>query len=80
MVIDAKRNPAWVARAWQRVAEKSLPAARDMWCAPGADPPAGGPPDRAAVSRGEPEGWDGEDGPEGKTANQRWPLRTCIPS
>ena len=67
VVIDAKRNPAWVARA--------LAAGRggSGFRPPGicvsarissADPPAGRPPDRAAVSRGELDGWDEEDGPE----------------
>ncbi len=33
-----------------------------------ADPPAGRPSDLVTASRGEPEGWDGEDGPEGEDA------------
>jgi ATP-dependent DNA helicase RecG len=71
VVIDGKRNPAWVARAWQRVAEE-VAAGRQGYvvCAriSSADPPAGHPSDLVTASRGEPEGWDGEDAPEGEDA------------
>jgi ATP-dependent DNA helicase RecG len=71
VVIDAKRNPAWVARAWQRVAEE-VAAGRQAYvvCAriSSADPPAGRPPDRTIASHSEAEGWDGKDGPEGEDA------------
>jgi ATP-dependent DNA helicase RecG len=67
VVIDAKRNPAWVTRAWQRVAEE-VAAGRQGYvvCAriSSADPPAGRPRDRASVSGSERDGWDADDGPE----------------
>ena len=67
VVIDAKRNPAWVARAWQRVAEE-VAAGRQGYvvCAriSSADQQAGRPPGRARAARGQLDGWGEEDGSE----------------
>jgi ATP-dependent DNA helicase RecG len=71
VVIDAQRNPAWVARAWQRVAEE-VAAGRQGYvvCAriSSADPPAGRSPGGAGASRGRRDAWDEEDGAEGEDA------------
>jgi ATP-dependent DNA helicase RecG len=67
VVIDAKRNPAWVARAWQRVAEE-VAAGRQGYvvCAriSSADPPAGRSPGRVKASGGQLDGWEEEDAAE----------------
>ena len=71
VVIDAKRNPAWVARAWQRVAEE-VAAGRQGYvvCAriSSADQQAGRPPGRASAARRQLDGWEEEDGSEEQDA------------
>jgi ATP-dependent DNA helicase RecG len=67
VVIDAKKNPGWVTRAWQRVAEE-VGAGRQGYvvCAriSSADPPAGRSRHRASPTGSESDGVDADDGSE----------------